>query len=334
MKFLLSAALLSLTLGLHAQVAEMIQAKPAELKALARRTLVVELPESNQRVIDHFSKKTAAEKTAAYEASLASYREQIEPAIRANWTFNEHIEFKTTTEIVELFRKKSPKYVALMKVVLADGGGAYGYSFGMGVPALALTRTDGESKVTNKGQLWLKEWDFQMYLVTTPTDVEAETYSPAGLKFTLTQAQKVLVWNIKSGEKKSDSFIKYVKDRTEKNCRELASKKLLIDKDGLDKSVTPDEAKESYGHDMELVDHSELDSIYVNGDAGKAVLFSLPVGTIKGSMIVVEITKLAYMKVVVDPSTNEILSSIVPGIGKTYVEGLTNADLRQLNKCK
>lgn len=334
MRISVFASLLALSFSVQAQVAEMIQAKPDELKALARKTLVVELPEPNQKVIDKFSKKTAAEKTAAYEASLASYREQIEPAVRAYWTFNKDIEFKTTSQIVELFKKKSPKYVALMKVVLADGGGAYGYTFGAGVPALVLTRTDGDSKVTNKGQLWLKEWNFQMYLVTTPAEDEAEAYSQAGLKFTLTQAQNVLNWNINGHEKKSKSFIKYVKDQTEKNCPQLASKKLLIDKDGLYKSVDRTEAMDSYGPNMELVEHGVIDSAYLNGDAENAVLFSLPVGTIKSNMILVEITYLVFMKVVVDPSTNEILSSIVPGMMKTYVEGLTKADLRQLNQCK
>jgi hypothetical protein len=52
--FLLSAAL-------SAQVSLKINAEPAELKSLARRTLVVELPEENPKVIDGFPKKYSEE---------------------------------------------------------------------------------------------------------------------------------------------------------------------------------------------------------------------------------------------------------------------------------
>src|SRR5688500_4738273 len=66
----------------HAQVAIKIWAEPAELKALSKRTLVVELPEENPKVTEGFPKKTAESDAAAYRASLASYREHIEPAVR------------------------------------------------------------------------------------------------------------------------------------------------------------------------------------------------------------------------------------------------------------
>ncbi|HPJ53187.1 MAG TPA: DUF2924 domain-containing protein, partial [Flavobacteriales bacterium] len=134
---------------LNAQVQDWINAEPDELRALARRTLVVEIPEENPKEIDRFNKKTAEERTADYRATLESYRQVIEPAVRATWTFNEEIEFRTTSEILELFKQKSTKHVALMKAVLLNGGPVAANSPATVVPAFVLTRTDGKRHKAN-----------------------------------------------------------------------------------------------------------------------------------------------------------------------------------------
>ncbi len=330
MKFPVLAFLLLFAGSAHAQVSASIGASPAELKALATRTLVVELPEPNQRVIAEFPAKTADAKKAAYENSLAAYREQIEPAIRKYWTYNKEIEFKTTSEVIELFKEKNPKYVALIKVVLADGGGAYAYSFGLGVPALVLTATDGASKVNKNGQMTLTNWDFQAYLATTPTNYGREDYSEASMKFTLVEAQKLLEWNTAAGNKRSENFIKYAKDQSEKNCAKLASKKLLMAKQDLSKKMSPADAIDSYGRNLEVVDPSELESAYMNGDADKAVLFSVPVGVGIGTSVFVEVTNLIYMRVAVDPSTDKILACIPV----SEPPGITKTEMTILKRCK
>lgn len=317
---------------LSAQVSDWINAKPQELAALAKRTLVVELPEPNQKVIDEFPKKSASSDKRAYEASLAAYREQIEPAVKAFWKFNTDIEFKTTSEIVKLFASKSNKYVALLKVVLPDGNGEPGcYTFGMGVPALVLTRTDGDSKVSKKGELRLRNHDFQSYLVVEPDEHGTETYTEASMKLTLTLCQKYLDWNINN--KKTGTFMKYLKDMSEKNCSKLASKTLIVDKKGLYKKTTPADIKEKYTNPIAFVERDELSSTYLSGASDKAVLYSIPVGTITGSMMVVSVTMLAYTKVVVDPSTSEVINAVVPGMGRSIVEGLVPADAKSLSKC-
>lgn len=328
-----SAFALLFSCALSAQVSDIINAEPAELKTLAKRTLVVELPEPNQNVIDDFSKKTAASDEAAYRASLESYRQAIEPAVKALWKFNEEIEFKTTTEIVKLFAAKDKKYVALLKVVLPDGMGEPGcYTFGMGVPALVLTRTDGDSKVSKKGELRLRKHDFQSYLVLGPSEDGTETYTEASMKLTLDLCQKYLDWNIKG--KKSQTFMKYLKDEKERNCGLLASKQLMMNKDGLYKKTTEAEISEEYGKKVEFVDRKGLEAAYLSGASDKAVVVSIPVGTIQGSMIVVTVTKLVFTKIAVDPSTGNVLNAVVPGMGKSYVEGILPMDARELAKCK
>ena len=325
------AVLLLLARTASAQVSDRINAEPAELKKLANRILVVEMPEENAKVIEDFPKKKAAQKTEAYRASIASYREQIEPAVKAHWKFNEQIEFKTTSEIVQLFKQKSSKHVVLMKVLLMDGGGISAYSFGFGVPALMLTRTDGEdNKITKKGEVVIRNHDFQSYLVVSPDSAEREGYTPATMKATLVLMQDYLNWNIKN--KKSQTFMNYSKEMGKKNCGDLAKRTLLIDKNGgLYKGCTPEEAHSSYAYTLILVDRSELESTYMSGDESKAVLFSVPVGTIQGNIIM---TYLAYSKYVLDPVSGEIMTAQNPGIGKSIAEGLMRADLKALSKCE
>lgn len=328
----LSAFAILLSAVLSAQVSDIINAEPEELKTLAKRTLVVELPEVNQRVIADFPKKTALADEAAYRASLESYRKAIEPAVKAYWKFNGDIEFKTTSEIVQLFAAKSKKYVALLKVVLPDGMGEPGcYTFGMGVPALVLTRTDGESKVSKKGELRLRKHDFQSYLVLGPSEDGTETYSEASMKLTLSLCQNYLEWNIKS--KKSQTFMKYLKDQKEAHCSKLAARQLMVNKDGLYKKTTEQEIVAEYGKNVEFADVKAMEAAYLAGGSDKAILVSVPVGTVSGSMIVVTVTKLVYTKIAVDPLTSTVLNAVVPGIGKSYVEGVLPMDARELAKC-
>ncbi|MCB0763309.1 MAG: hypothetical protein KDB84_01290, partial [Flavobacteriales bacterium] len=262
----------------NAQIAERIWAEPAVLKSFTKRILVVELPEPNTKVIDDFPKKTAAADEAAYRASLENYRAVIRPAIEEHWKYNSQIEFMTTSQIVELFTKKSTKHVVLLRAVLTDGGGVSVFSRYMGVPALVMTRTDGDHKVSKKGEVTIMKHDFQMYLTTSVAEDGTESYTAAGMKFTLLQAQKLLEWNW--GNKKSESYIKYCKDRSKVNCSKMKNKELLVEENGLYKSVDKAEAKAAYGGPISFVTRQDLDAAYESGADDKAVLYSMPVGTI------------------------------------------------------
>lgn len=323
---------LTCTSLIEAQVVDRIWAEPFELKGLSKRILVVELPEVNPKVIDGFSKKTAEQDTKAYQESLAAYRAVIEPAIRAHWKWNEKIEFMPTSQIVELFQKKSTKHVALLKVMLTTDMGVGAYSFGMGVPALVLTRTNGESKVTKKGELRLIKHDYQMYLATTTNEEGRETYTPERMQFTLSQMQKHIAWIGKKG--KSENYLKYCKEMAVQNCKRLMSKELLVDEAGLHKSTTQEEANGAYkGGSLAFVPEQELDKAYAARSAGKAALFDMPVGSASGTLVVVTITRLVYMKVAVDTETDEVLGAVIPGIGNPAAEGLIKLDFKILSDC-
>lgn len=128
--------------------------------------------------------------------------------------------------------------------------------------------------------------------------------------------------------------MQFTKEMTGENCGMLAARILLVDKDGLYKGCTPEEARESYAHKLELVDRSVLRSTYLSSDDSKAVLFPTPVGTITSNAIVMTITRYLYEKLVLDPATGKIISAYVPGMGKSVAEGLMKMDFKSLSKCK
>lgn len=325
---------LALNLATTAQVAEKIWAGPDELKDLARRILVVELPGEDPKLLDalpkHATEKEIAEHRASIEsywASLESYRAMIEPAIREHWKYNEEIEFKTTAEIFELFEKRSTKHVALLKVVLENGMGISRYTTRLGCPAIILARTDGDSKLTKSGNLLLGKYDYQMYLATTTSETGDVSYTPALMKFTLLQAQKHLAWIIKNG--KSLSYVKYCKAMAEANCAKLHRLEMVVPEDGMHPGTTQEMARENYPYPMQFLSVPDLEATYTSGTEGNAVLFTLPVAAVSGTLK----SYLAYLKVFVDPSTNEVVGAIIPGIGVPLVRELLVQDLKRLDKC-
>lgn len=71
---------------------------------------------------------------------------------------------------------------------------------------------------------------------------------------------------------------------------------------------------------------------YTGGDASKAVLFSIPVGTIT-SQLLLSITQFTYEKLILDPATGKIISAYVPGMGKSVAKGLMKMDFKAFSDC-
>jgi hypothetical protein len=182
------------TQGLFAQLPNRIYASAEDLKGLSKRILVVEMPEENPKVIETLTKQEDTVELRAYREEMQTYRELIEDAIAENWKYNEEIEFKTTSEIIELFRAKSTQHVAMLKMVMVDAGGISHWADNLTLPALILTRTDGEVKFTKTGTMELRGHDYQMYFVRGIDAEGKEALTPASLAFSLRQAQKHLEW--------------------------------------------------------------------------------------------------------------------------------------------
>ena len=318
MRIFLTLTFTAITLFGQAQ----FSAKPDDLNAMSKLTLVVEVPDINPVVLEAISKrKKGAEEEAAYRTSVSTYQSHIQDAVGKYWTFNKEIEYKTAEEIKKLFESNSSKYVVLMKGVISPNFGLLAHTWTDGFPVLVFTRTNSGVKSGKTGSLTFQKPDFYMNVACTVGEERAETYSEADIKFTVIQLQKTL--NTNMADKKTREFVKIASEEADVNCPKLAAKQLLVNKDELYKNLSASEAQATYGPNLQLVDQATIDRAYLDGDADKAVIFTVPVSF---GM---------YSKLVVDPSNNEILATIVPkALAATYVKTIAKLDLEQFKKCK
>lgn len=318
MKTFLTLTFTAITLWGQAQFA----AKPEDLNAISKLTLVVEVPEINPVMLEVISKRSdAAKEEAAYRTAVSTYQSLIEETTGKYWTFNKRIEYKSASEIAELFKSKSPKYVVLMKAVYSSDFGLLANTWTYGFPILVFTRTSSGAKLGKSGSLTFGKPDFYMNVAFPIAKDPAETYTEADLKFTLLQLQKTLLAN--RSAKKMREFVKCASDEAEANCSKLADKQLLVNKDGLFGKLDASEAQAAYGPNLRVVDQGAIDRAYLDGDTDKAVVFAIPIGA--G----------IYSKVVVDPSNNDILATIIPKmLSATYVPTIAKMDLAAFKTCK
>ena len=75
-----------------AQIDPTINAKPGDLRMMEKRTLIVELLETNPKLAATFTKKHKTEALQQYNNFIETYNADIKTAISKYWTFNKNIE--------------------------------------------------------------------------------------------------------------------------------------------------------------------------------------------------------------------------------------------------
>jgi len=321
-----------------AQIPNTIGATSAELAAMAGRILVVQLdpidPETSAAILT--KKRDVAEAFKAnYEASQQSYLDNIQAAMEQGWTFNERVEFRTTEECKELFLSKSPDHVVMKKEMYGMQGNSSStvlgwrhYAVPYGVTALTFFRTD-MVEVTNKGALRFLEPDFQMYMMGDYGPEGKALYSVNDLVMTMKQTQKALAWCI--GIEKPKDYFAYAKEQAEQNCKLLQGKELVAESNYTYKDTQQPELLETYGPRLRFASHEELGTIYRSGSDSEVVFFSVPIGHVVGMG---GESHIAYMKIAVDPSTDNIIHGSFPMAGGGVLRAYRTVDFKALKKCK
>ena len=129
---------------------------------------------------------------------------------------------------------------------------------------------------------------------------------------------------------KANNFHDYAKNEAEAKCGKLKGMTLMFEEEFLYKSQTLDEVKESYTWPIEFASAKEINDACMKGAPGKAVLIDVPCGT----TVSPEDDGIAYMKVIIDPNTDEILQCLYPGMGNCVSHQLMKADLKEIGRCK
>jgi hypothetical protein len=250
------------------------------------------------------------------------------------WVFNEKVEFMSPEECMALFKRKSADHVVMRKVMyggssLHDNSSAWRhYTCPYGVTALTFHRTD-VVEVTDKGALRFKDPDFQMYMFGDYGPLGKALFSVSDLVLTMQQAQKALAWCI-AREEPEDYFV-YAKEQAKKNCQRLVSKDLVMESGFTYKDTQESELLEEYGPRLRFVSHEELGKLQGSGSQSEVVCYSVPIGHVVGMG---GESHIAYMKVLLDPSTGDIISGSFPMAGGGVVRTYRPVDVKAFKKCK
>jgi hypothetical protein len=339
MRALLSALLVfACAVNGWAQIPNKIGATPQELAAMEGRTLVVQLdpldPKLPEMIEECHSKDEFEAFIANYTASHQSYLDNIQAAMEQAWVFNKKVEFKSPEECMELFKQKSPDHIVMKKVMyggrsLHDNSYAWWhYTCPYGVTALTFYRTDVVG-VTEKGALRFREPDFQMYMFGDYGPLGKALYSMSDLSLTMAQAQKAIAWCI-SREEPEDYFV-YAKEQAKRNCQKVAAKDLVMESDFTFKGTQESELMEEYGPRLRFASHEELGRINGSGTESEVVCYSVPIGHVAGMG---GESQIAYMKVLLDPSTGDIIGGSFPMAGGGVVRTYRTVDVKAFKKCK
>jgi hypothetical protein len=310
---------------LLAQISGKYYGEKEDFKKMAKRTLIVEILEEDADVIKNLSKKEKrAKQLEEYKNFIKHYNEMIRAAVPKYWTYNATIEYKTTTQIEDLQKSKSNKFVLLSYFELGDSDLDYIERSDLVVPALRYTRIEEPNRKP----------DYKIYLPSSFIRA-GKRYLEADFKVALEGMQNNIKYNIKND--KTPQFQDYTEEVSEKNCSRLKNLTLLLEKKQLYEKVTEQEAQAAFGAKIEWVGESDIEKHVVGKTKGMAAMFSIPYALAKGGVGPISTSTLGFFKIVIDCETGDILWSNNPGnmpIGKNIGYFLIEKEIKNMAQCK
>lgn len=310
----------------HAQVSGKFYGEKSDFVAMAKRPLLVELREEDPGIIKYLSKNPkTADRLKRYKASILDYNVMIKSGVDKYWKYNEQVEYKTKSEVDELRKAKSKKYVVLTYIELGDITPVTSEDIekmrgrsDLKIPALRYTRIEQPDRLP----------DYKIYLPSSNIR-EDNKYLDCDFKFALIEMQAELKWMIDNNKKLQ--FNEYTEKVAEGNCSKLKDKTLQVEKSFLYKKLTEAEAKEAYGNNIEFVTAEELNSSFIDSKKGTAVFFDIPYGLANVNFG----TAVVFFKVIVDCETYEILwAHNVRPMDINPLNLIMEKEFKNMGKCK
>lgn len=334
--FLLLGVLYTISL---AQISDMIYAKAEDYNNdILKRTLLVEIIELDQTVVDDYKDQIARakkeEKKQRLQKDLDGYlqfnktfNEQLKAAVDKYWKLNSKKEYKTKAEILSIPEGERNKYVALFYKEVGDNGSAYGRFPGMGVPMLYYDRL--ERYYTSKRNLIP---DYKIYLPSSYVR-EDGAYADVDIIFAVRAMQSNIQY-IASSDKKPLNFEKFAKVMAVQNCKKLFSKTIQIEDKLIHKTLEAGEINNISKNECTIVTLEEVNSSMKEAKEGEAIVLTIPFGIAKGGVGPVATAAYAFVKVIADSQTGEILGFMEPGMGEFFDYQIRPSTLKELCNCE
>jgi hypothetical protein len=319
-----------LSFSTKSQISPHINGGPKDFITLKGRTLVVELMEEDQKVVDKLTKKNKTDELNLYKNFISTYNADIKVAVDKYWTFNKKVEYKKKSELDDVIGK-SEDYVIMFYRELGDIDMDFASASSLGIPVLAYNRSDRSQK---------KDPDYDIYLppIAMPdkaTKCSEWTYSQSSYNFAVREMQANIEYMIKTNKKYE--FEEYACKMSDDNkCKRLTGETLQILKSQEDPKGRVKEMKDAYTAPFQFIDDKNFNDDFVSEASGKENMFILPWGLAKGSIGFIHQTSIVYMKVVIDCKTGDINFAHKPGMmeGEEMAKFVLPITFENMDKCK
>lgn len=276
-----------------------IDVKPTDFPQFQKRKLLVQIMEEDKAAVTKIQRWGTEDPDwkSRYSTFIRKYNENIKMAVEKFWTLSSAIEFKTKKEIDEIFKKRDRNYVVLTpREANADNDGLLTRDKASGT-MLVFTRPDkGESDIFYRVPL-----AHSFHRVTGDNPYADYVFS---IRFAIEHI------NYMNEKREIIDFEDFVEKQAREGCKSLNSKKVMVDKDMLDKSMDKKAVKGAYKKKggVEFVDFGVIDEAIKAGRDDVAYTVSIPMSFFKSTMNMGAKPNVVCMKMIVDVSTGKILA--------------------------
>jgi len=307
--------------------AQVTYAKPEDYNSIFNRTLAVEVVGEDAKMISKLEKKKAKYPNALenYKIFVTTYNEMMKKVIEKYWRLNDKIEYKTTAEIRKLQKIKSSKYVCLYYTeskASVDYTNPMAYRSHLSVPTLNYNRAD---RSTTKV-------DYSFFLPITYKR-DNSRINEGDLIFSIKFIQDHIEKIKKTGKTKYNAQ-KYAEDEAMKNCKELKSYIVYLNKNFIHKKTTGSAIQASYPHKMEIVDAKEINESIVQEKEDIALTVIIPTGIAQGSVGPLSVSRTTCMRLIVRAKTAKIFTVQGTNMGEFNDTNFRVKDFEKYGSCK
>lgn len=331
--FLIAILQFILPTMIFAQISDKINAGKEDYPAIIKRTLLVELIEEDPKELADLQKKIdkakkqekkdeAIKEKENYSTHIKNYNSIIKPAVEKYWKFNKNIEFKTTSELKAISPQDHSKYVVLFVKFQGDNG-IHGMRTGLTVPFFYYDRME-RSIFNNKSSSLA---DYKIYLPTSGPDSQ---FSPADIIIAIRAMQANMQYNSQNDKKKN--FESFAKIMAKQNCGRLKNKTLLIDNEIKRDNLDEEKVESTCNTKVKFATHEEVSKAVKEEDEKYGIVQSIPFGIAKAGNSI-QVSRVAYVKTIIDAKTGDILGFMEPGMGQYYDFPLRPSNLNELCEC-
>lgn len=299
-----------------------IETKPTDIKAIAKRKLVVELLEENNDAIAELVKWRAdyPNGEANYRNFIKTYNEHIQTAVAKYWKLNTVVEYKKSKDVNKLIdgRDKNTFILTAQEV-----GGTKDYITRLSGTAVMLVffRADkGPSSID--------------YKIMLPYSGSRDDNSNILTDYYFTLQNAAANFNYIEETKKTSDFLDYMESMMLKNCTTIKDKVLLIDKDLLISKVDKKDVKEYYEKKKFEISETEAIQTAVEGaDQSKCYTVLIPFSSYQNMFDPELKTYMLCYKLIVNAADGTPLHYIQGKAKGSEFTLIVPKDFKELGKC-